>query len=326
MAMTTTNRTPTGNPRGRAGRRARAAEAERVRLTTGALLESLGSTDPVDRICAAADLGSDDIPGALTALIARLAIETDRDVRASIFNALARLRDPGVCACAAALLASDDAYVRNGAVALLQAKGPEALPAIRDALASTDADVRRFAIDALGSISAPEVVPVYEAALRDENVHVRMSAVEHLGDRRVARMRPQLEAAFAAERVPTMVSALYAALLAVGDARTWRVILARHPTVGAAPAHLRGSWLRALGPWAGPGAIETLADAAREVPPGDLLDALRDLLTRHAPRRSPAGLVSYLRSLAREGREPGVRRRAAECLDALRAPALSLAT
>jgi HEAT repeat protein len=215
------------------------------------LFAGLASPDPSDRACAAADLGDDDVAGALGPLLARLDVESDRAVRAALFTALARLSDPDVPARAAALLAHDDASVRNGAVALLQSRGAAALPALRAALASGDADVRKFALDALGPVESPEAAALYESALDDADLHVRMAAVEHLGERRVARLLPRLEAAFAAEGDPMMLSALYAALLAVGTAETWAVIRARHPSAASAPPHLRGAWAEARARWGG---------------------------------------------------------------------------
>ena len=93
-------------------------------------ISQLNSEDETDRIYAAEDLGEANEPAGVVALFARLDIETSRAVKEAIFLALAGSKDADVVPLAADLLASEEAFLRNGAIQLLQGKGVSAIPVL----------------------------------------------------------------------------------------------------------------------------------------------------------------------------------------------------
>ncbi len=69
---------------------------------------------------------------------------------------------------------------RNAAVEALVRFGPSAVPQLGRAAGDSDADVRKFAIDALAGIAAPLSLPIVVAALADSDANVRAAAADAL--------------------------------------------------------------------------------------------------------------------------------------------------
>jgi HEAT repeat protein len=126
-----------------------------VERSLDVLLAALVDDDPESRRRAVLDLS--DRVDALSALVARLGVETDLTVREALCTQLARHDRPEVVDGVIEHLASDDAGLRN-AVAELLAKTPTAtarrLPAL---LADPDPDVRILTVTVLGSLRLAEV-------------------------------------------------------------------------------------------------------------------------------------------------------------------------
>jgi hypothetical protein len=266
------------------------------------LVARLSSDDSSIRSEAVEDIGWADMGTALDALVARLQIEPLQAVREGIVATLARLSDPRVSACVAALLAHEDAGVRNGALTILQKKGRGSLDAIQRAFREGNADVRKLAIDATSRWDGSEIDELYEAALVDHDINVRMSAVESIEEHGRSAFRERLEALFREESNPMMLSTLLSALLVVGGDSTWSAIQARYPTLVSAPPHQRGLWIRALGQWAGPSGMDLLGDAVSRIPrnaKSELFDAIRSLQERHPRMAVPEPVLDWLRSLSR---------------------------
>jgi HEAT repeat protein len=80
-----------------------------------------------------------------------------------------------------ALSDQDDASLRNSALEALVCYGSRAVPALCEALESEAADLRKFALDALGEIRSQAALPSMRASLSDEDPNVRTSAIEALG-------------------------------------------------------------------------------------------------------------------------------------------------
>jgi hypothetical protein len=266
------------------------------------LMARLSADDASIRSEAVEDIGWDDVGAALDALVLRLTIEPSQSVREGIVVALARLSDPRVPACTAALLSHEDAFIRNGALTILQQKGLGSLDALEAAFRAGDADVRKLVIDATSSCDATQVDALYEAAIVDENINVRIAALEGIEDHRRDVFRERLEELFLVESNPMLVTALLSALLAIGAESTWTAIRSRYPGLESAPAHQRALWIRALGRWAGPSGVELLRDVVACLPrnaESELFDALMTLQERHPRMEIPEPLLDWLRSRAR---------------------------
>ncbi len=281
------------------------------------LVAQLNAESDEERAWAAEDLGCGDVGTALPALLARVRVEPSRAVREAIVTALSRLTDPAVPAGVAELLSHDDAFLRNGAVALLRARGAAAVPAIRRAFESPDPDLRKLALDILGAIETPDADALYEAGLRDRDINVRIAAIEYVGEHRRAGFRPCLEALFPDEPNPMLLAALFATLASIGTEQTWSVIAARFPTVESVPAFLRGAWLRALAQWRTGDTLETLAANAPHASPEDLVDAPGLCRERLASVAAPSPLLAHLEALLGASIAPTTKYRILEWLGGL---------
>jgi HEAT repeat protein len=248
------------------------------------LIANLALDDETDRIYAADDLGEANAAEAILPLMERLAIEPSRKVRESIFLALGKIDSPAVPIVVAALLESDNAFLRNQSVGLLQRKGAAAAPALLARMHDADPDVRKFVLDTAAGIASPAVEPVFDAAIRDQDVNVVIAALEYLGEHRMNRFKPDVEEAFLKGTQPMLVCAAFAALLQIGDATSWQCIRQRYPSPASVPSWELGWWLRALGDFGAMDEIEVFHDillshdgnVAR-----DTIDALECFQIRH---------------------------------------------
>jgi len=247
-------------------------------------IANLTAQDEADRSNAAEDLGYANTAEAILPLVERLAIEPSRKVRETIFLALERIEDPAALIMVAELLGSDDAFLRNQAVGLLQRKGSASVPVLLARMHDGDADVRKFVLDTAAGISSPEVEPIYDAAIRDKDTNVLIAALEYLGEQRKVRFKPTVEAIFMEAKEPMLVCAAFAALLRIGDAASWNCILWRYPTVSRVPNWQLGWWVRALGDFGQAGEIAVFHEVLQihdgKMAP-DTIDALERFQNRH---------------------------------------------
>jgi len=79
------------------------------------------------------------------------------------------------------LRSQDNAGLRNSSVEALVKLGSRSLSVLEAHAADQDRDVRKFVIDAIGSIGDPSSLPVLIRALDDEDSNVCTAAAEHLG-------------------------------------------------------------------------------------------------------------------------------------------------
>ena len=248
------------------------------------LIANLALEDEAERIFAAEDLGYADTPEAIAALVARLAVEHSRKVRETIFLALERIDRPEVRVQMALLLDSDDAFLRNQAIGLLQRKGAAAAPVLLARMADADPDVRKFVLDAAAAISSSDLEPIYEAAMRDPDMNVLIAALEHIGQQRKSRFKAVVEEVFLKANEPMLVCAAFATLLQIGDAASWQSIRQRYPTAASVPNWELAWWIRALGEFGPAGDIEVFHNLLRshdgKVVP-DTIDALERFQVRH---------------------------------------------
>jgi HEAT repeat protein len=76
----------------------------------------------------------------------------------------------------------DNAGLRNSAAEAVARIGVQAADALISLVDDSDADVRKFVIDVMGSINSPVFVPSLLTCLRDQDVNVAAAAAEHLGN------------------------------------------------------------------------------------------------------------------------------------------------
>jgi len=264
------------------------------------LIANLTVEDETDRINAAEDLGYTGVSEAVAPLLMRLAIEPSRKVRETIFTALERIDLPEVRIHMAMLLDSDDAFLRNQAVAVLQRKGAASATVLLARMSDADPDVRKFVLDTAAGISSPEVEPIFDAAIHDQDINVVIAALEYLGEQRKTRFRSAVEKIFLRAREPMLACAAFAALLQIGDDSSWRCIRQRYPTAESVPGWELGWWIRALGDFGLPGELEVfheiLCNHDGKVV-SDTIDALERFQGRHGRVAVTEGFWNLLREL-----------------------------
>jgi HEAT repeat protein len=117
------------------------------------------------------------------ALYWRLVQESSRPVQEAIAGTLITIGGEAVVARVSGLLTSQDAYLRNLAVEILQALGQEAHATLLELLKNPDSDVRLFAVNALGEACYREAAAALrEVVETDPNLNVVAAAVEYLGE------------------------------------------------------------------------------------------------------------------------------------------------
>jgi len=136
-----------------------------------------------ERCYAAMDLSGfprDDVVGFLAK---RLVEEESLPVREAIVSTLIVIGTEAVVRRCAELLHSEDAYLRNSAIEVLQRLQHTSLEVVRECLRDTDPDVRLFAVNVLGELQDKEAVELLRRVVeKDEDINVVAMAVEYLGE------------------------------------------------------------------------------------------------------------------------------------------------
>ena len=110
--------------------------------------------------------------------------DADPQVAVKAFRAAANTGNPLVVAPLIARLSHGDDEQRDALTLALARLGEVAVPALVDALADPDADVRAHAADTLGHLGSPDADPAADALTRlasDADAHVALAAVSALG-------------------------------------------------------------------------------------------------------------------------------------------------
>ena len=271
------------------------------------LIAQLSHDDETERSNAAEDLGYANSVEAILPLMERLAAEPSRKVRETIFQALGRFDSPAVPILVAALLESEDAFLRNQAIGLLQHKGAAAVPALLARMNDADPDIRKFVLDAAAGIASQAVDPIYEAAIRDRDPNVVIATLEYLGGQRKHRFKAEAEQIFLTAAEPMLVCAAFTALLEIGDTASWQCIRQRYPSIINVPNWQMGWWIRALGEFGAPEEIEVfhgLLKGQTDEFPRDAIDALECFQSRHGRLPISEEFWQNLRSLAKSHLAP----------------------
>lgn len=293
-------------------------------MDTKVLIGKVCDEDATERSHAIEDLGYAGAVEAIGPLIERLATEPSRKVRETIFQALERIAAPEILNQMVSMLDSEDAFLRNQAIGLLQRRGARAAPVLLDRMRDASADVRKFVVDAASGIPAAAVAPIYEAALQDEDDNVRIAAIESVGAQRLIRFKSRVEAIFLAATEPMVVCAAFGALLQIGDQESWRCIRRRYPSAIAVPTWELGWWIRALGDFGGPDEMSTFQELLGrhdgKVAPA-IIDALEQFQLRHGRIAITTEFLQILRELLREPLPPEVRLQLLRVIGGFGAPA-----
>ncbi|KNY26289.1 HEAT repeat domain-containing protein [Pseudobacteroides cellulosolvens] len=110
------------------------------------------------------------------------------------------------------LLRSEDAYLRNAAIEILQNIGQESVNILGEVLKDEDKNIRKFALDILKQIPTEESSSLVLEALRDTDSNVIQTAVEVLGIHRYKKALPVLLTIFKSEMNVWVLDSLINAL------------------------------------------------------------------------------------------------------------------
>lgn len=111
--------------------------------------------------------------------------DADPQVAVKAYRAAASTGSPEVVGPLVARLSHGDLEQRDALTVALARLGETAVPALVDALADPDADVRAHAADTLGHLGSPDADPAADALARltsDADPHVALAAVSALGE------------------------------------------------------------------------------------------------------------------------------------------------
>jgi HEAT repeat protein len=268
-------------------------------------IERLASSDEADRIYAAEDIGYANQPAGVRPLLARLRDEPSRAVREAIFAALLQIEDDAVIEGALELLDSDDSFLRNQAVELLQALGNKALPYLGRAFNEGERDRRKFVIDVIARLTDPAARDLLALALKDADLNVVITAVESVGNTRQCQFREQIESLISPEAHPMLLSACLEALTHIGDADSVSVVHTRFGSTESLPAFLWPSYLKLVGTKGGPQHLpEVVSFAGLQPLDSAVLNALTSLRNRCPEISLPSGLAQPLMDMARRNQGP----------------------
>lgn len=147
----------------------------------GGLLEQLSDPRAVARRWAIRELAA--FPESVNVLLAHLPMEPDNSVREVMLTTLMAIGGETVVKGLIAYLRSEDVFLRNGVVEVLQALPNELAVYMDWLLRDPDPDVRIFAVDILRELAHPEAPAWLEAILAQETeINVCGSVVDCLSE------------------------------------------------------------------------------------------------------------------------------------------------
>ena len=145
------------------------------------LLSQLDHDDAAVRRWAARDLL--EYPDASAPLLRRLHVEQQRSVREVILTSLTRIGDEAAVTGLVGWLRSEDAQMRNEAIAAMKELPDEVAPIMGALLADADSDVRIMAVNVLESLRHAHVEAwLIDVISNDPVVNVCGTAVDLLGE------------------------------------------------------------------------------------------------------------------------------------------------
>lgn len=147
------------------------------------LIQRLNQGDERSRRYAAQDLAAFPSPAVVEALCYRLVQESSRLVQEAIAGTLVAIGSEAVVTRVSTLLASQDAYLRNLAVEILQALGQQARETLLGLLQSSDPDIRLLTVNVLGEARYREAAATLRQVVEtDPDLNVVAAAIECLGE------------------------------------------------------------------------------------------------------------------------------------------------
>ena len=283
-------------------------------------LVTLDHPEEAERMAAVAGIGDLNASDGVPVLLERLAKESSRAVRISIFRVLKRIDSDAAIEASIRLLGSDDPEMRNQAVEVLRHKGARSIPFLIPVMQDGDKDLRKFVLDALNGLQGDGADVIYETALSDQDLNVVITALEYLGRGRAAQFRNRIEELLVAGSQPMLVGACLKALSEIGEEASLIPIRRRFPDLTTLPDFFLVPCLAAIGVLGTAGEFAEVAALLGVRGPNlraPVLGALFAIHQRHPVRAWSKELLPALRAIVEDGDPPLCRYQAVRALDSI---------
>ncbi len=156
-------------------------ESRKISRDYEGLIQELQADDEIKRRWAARDLAA--YPQAVPALLEALQKDHSHPVCEAIFDSLGQIGGDEVVSGLIEVLRSEDAFLRNAAIEVLQSMPDMVALHIIELLNDRDSDIRIFAIDILQVLAHPQTPQWLMSVLKDEtHVNVIATAVDRLSE------------------------------------------------------------------------------------------------------------------------------------------------
>ena len=255
----------------------------------------LSSPSEAIRIFAAEDLGAEQRADSAHLLVERLAQEQSRAVQQAIFHALTAIGVEAVAGYVPSLLESEDPYVRNQAVRMVQGGGTTSVPIVRELLASSDHDIRKLAVDVLSGLRFEDAADLYAIAIGDPDMNVVITAMESIRPRQNARLADLVVQKVLEANHPMLLLAGLESLVRLQDRSAYIRFRARFCPLTAIDSLVLPHAVKLAGQHGGEQEMQELAELlprANAVLRSSAFDAIHALFSRGLP--IPAGVDRHL--------------------------------
>jgi HEAT repeat protein len=232
----------------------------------------------------------------------------DQDVVANTLRIVARLGGRKVMERLKFSLKDERSQVRRAAVeALGTVDSPEALEVLRLALTDEDATVRREAVQRVGRSRGPEILPTLLPMLQDEDLWVRVRAIQAVADQASPEAHEVLLRTVERESAGPVK---LAAIRALGEAKSPGAVDVFLSLADSGDRETRMASIEALGKSRGETAVEKIVQSLGDEDWGLRSAAVRAL----QPFADREKVRTALETVAREDADPMVRKTASDLL------------
>jgi HEAT repeat protein len=144
-------------------------------------IKRFNSPDEEERLLAIDELDNSENDGVDEILIDSLQRDPSQMVRDSVLFVLKRNLSEQSFPNLFEFFYSDEAYLRNAAVAIFSAHGENAIRFLEGSMNAPNKEVKKLILDALFEIGTPEAGKVIGRAIRDQAPNVKITAIEYIG-------------------------------------------------------------------------------------------------------------------------------------------------
>jgi len=139
-------------------------------------------------------------------------------IRERIFEIFKRINNDWINNKLVELFSSDDPYLRNSAIEILQTKDDSILDLLYKKLDSDDKDIRKLVIDTAAGFDKDKIIDIFKKALNDKDINVVIAAVEYIGNIKIEELGENIFNIFIKSDNPMLKVVSLEALSKIGKA------------------------------------------------------------------------------------------------------------